>query len=306
MDGPPVEGEETAEPADARAGRGGLLTVLGCDGSYPGPGGAASGYLVEGGGVTVWLDAGPGTFAALQLAADPAAVDAVVLSHEHPDHWTDVESFAVWLRDRASRRPVPVYAPPGLRQRSYVAEDPLLAWRELEPSSCVVVRPRPPGAPDPPAPTRGRPRRSPGPPALAGAWDGLRLSFCATDHGPPTLAVRIEPATDPADVPHQSGEPGALPALGYTADTGPDWSPDDLGPGIGLLLSEATFTREREGDGRHLSGRQAGALAAGAGVGRLVLTHRRPSTDPVALADEAAAAFGGPVEQAAAGQVRWW
>jgi ribonuclease BN (tRNA processing enzyme) len=107
------------------------VTVLGCDGSYPGPGGAASGYLVQGGATRLWLDAGPGTFAALQRVVDPAAVDAIVLSHEHPDHWTDVESFAVWHRQSAdlqsgARQPVPIYAPPGLRRRSYFADDPLL------------------------------------------------------------------------------------------------------------------------------------------------------------------------------------
>gem|GEM_PF-4664493 len=58
------------------------LTVLGCDGSYPGPSGlaggqgssgAASGYLVRswGSGTALWVDAGPGTFANLQRFLDP-------------------------------------------------------------------------------------------------------------------------------------------------------------------------------------------------------------------------------------------
>lgn len=281
-----MEEPRGAEPAGERSGRGGSLTVLGCDGSYPGPGGAASGYLVRGDGVTVWLDAGAGTFAALQQVTDPAFVDAVVLSHEHPDHWSDVDSFAAWLRGAALGRAVPVYAPPGLRARSYAADDPVLAWHEVAPSWRVVVPPRPPAAPD-------------GSSTGGTAGVGLRFSFCATDHGPPTLAVRVERAGASGAAP-----PG--PALGYTADTGPDWSPEELGPGVGLLLCEATYTRDLEGEGRHLSGHQAGVLAAGAGVGRLVLTHRRPSTDPDTLAREAVEAFGGPVEQAAPGRVLWW
>ena len=72
------------------------LTVLGCDGSWPGPGGAGSGYLVRAAGTSILLDAGPGTFAQLQQHADPGDITAVILTHVHPDHWTDLESFATW------------------------------------------------------------------------------------------------------------------------------------------------------------------------------------------------------------------
>lgn len=283
-----MELDEGAASADRRPVRGGTLTILGCDGSYPGPGGAASGYLVRGGGATVWLDAGAGTFAALQLVADPGGVDAVVLSHEHPDHWTEVESLAVWLRGRDPSRPVPVYAPPGLRARSYFAEDRVLAWNEIDDAAQVVVRSDAGDAGDVEDGSGGD-----------GAGGGLRLSFSATDHGPPTLAVRVDRVA--AGAPQAGGL-----AFGYTADTGPNWTPEALGAGIGLLLCEATYTKEHEGEARHLSGRQAGALASGADVRRLVLTHRRPSTDADALAREAAEAFGSPVEQAVAGRVLRW
>ena len=90
-----------------RRGRG-HVSVLGCDGSYPAPGGAGSGYLVQ---------CGPPPVArrrAGHLRQPPAGPRSgvgrhVVLSHEHPDHWTDLESFAVWRRS-----PV-VVARPGLR-----------------------------------------------------------------------------------------------------------------------------------------------------------------------------------------------
>lgn len=242
------------------------VTVLGCDGSYPGPGGAASGYLVSNGDRTLWLDAGAGTFARLQQVADPGEVEAVVLSHEHPDHWSDLESFAVWaLQHRAGHPPVPVYAPPGVRRRSYFAEEGCLDWHELEPSARLQLA-------------------------------GLDCRFALTDHGPPTLAVRME-------APAVEDGPGVLV---YSADTGPDWTVEELGPGVGTLLCEATFTRAAEGSGRHLSGRQAGTMAAAAGVDRLVVTHRWPTVSALALADECAEAFGRPVEQAVAGRVLRW
>ena len=243
----------------------GTLTVLGCDGSYPGPGGAASGYLVRTAAATIWLDAGSGTFARLQEVCFPGTVDAIVLSHDHPDHWSDIESFAVWARHQNAGEPHLVLAPPGLRERSYFGDDPSFDWREVEPSFRIDVH-------------------------------GLRCSFVATDHGPPTLAVRIEKSDAlPDDKP-----------FAYSADTGPDWSVEELGDDIGLFLCEATYTKDREGDFRHLSGRQAGIMAGGAGVGDLVVTHRWPTVGADALALEAAEAFGRAVYQAAPGLTLEW
>ena len=127
----------------------------------------------------------------------------------------------------------------------------------------------------------------------------IRDSF-RTDHGPPTLAARIEMA-DPS-----AGDTGARVALGYSADTGPDWSPAELGAGIGLLLCEASYTRGHEGSGRHLSGRQAASMAADAAVAQLVLTHRWPTVPADALAAESDEAFGRPVHQAAPRRVFAW
>ncbi|MDQ4133530.1 MAG: MBL fold metallo-hydrolase, partial [Actinomycetota bacterium] len=74
------------------------VTVLGCSGSYAGPGGACSGYLVEHDGTRLWVDAGSGTLANLQRHVPDAAVDAVLLSHEHPDHWADIDGLLCVLR----------------------------------------------------------------------------------------------------------------------------------------------------------------------------------------------------------------
>jgi ribonuclease BN (tRNA processing enzyme) len=51
---------------------------------------ACSGYLVESGGTRVWMDAGGGTWQALQTFMDFSDLDAIVLSHRHPDHTIDV------------------------------------------------------------------------------------------------------------------------------------------------------------------------------------------------------------------------
>jgi ribonuclease BN (tRNA processing enzyme) len=90
----------------------------------------------------------------------------------------------------------------------------------------------------------------------------------------------------------------------YTGDTGPCQELVDLARGTDLLLSEAAFTDGKEDiPDLHLNGRQAGEHAARAGVGRLVLTHIPPWTDPERNRADAAAAYGGPVELAHPGAV---
>jgi len=231
------------------------VTVLGCDGSYPGPGGAGSGYLLRGGGATVWLDCGPGTLAALQTHVGLADVDAVVVSHEHPDHRNDLEGFSVACTYVVPRQGVPVWAPAGVREHGYHTGPPALVFSELVDGGRFAVA-------------------------------GMAFTASRTDHPPATMAVRVE----------AEGR-----SLGYTADTGPGWSPSALGPPLDLLLSEATFSADREGHSQHLSGRQAGDLARQAGARRLLLTHLWPITDRIALQAEAAAAFGADVELAEPG-----
>ena len=66
------------------------LTVLGSSGTYAGAQGACSGFLVRSEDTTVMLDAGPGTLGHLQQHVSLDSLDAVVLSHCHPDHWLEL------------------------------------------------------------------------------------------------------------------------------------------------------------------------------------------------------------------------
>src|SRR3954449_5466587 len=89
------------------------ITVLGKSPAWQDAGGACSGYLVEGGGVRVLLDCGPGVFAKLRRFADYVDVDAVVISHLHADHILDLVPFASGLRYAPRQQPVPVGGHPG-------------------------------------------------------------------------------------------------------------------------------------------------------------------------------------------------
>jgi ribonuclease BN (tRNA processing enzyme) len=233
------------------------VTVLGCSGSYPGPGGACSGYLVRGGRTTVWLDAGSGTLANLQSHVALDAIDAVVLTHEHPDHWRDVEGLYVAYRYGPSEREaIPIYSPGGLPEQTYFDTEPVFAWHRIADGDRAEI-------------------------------GDLNFRFSRTDHGPETLATRID------------GDAGSI---AYTADTGPAWSLSSLGEGIDIALCESTIGVEDEGTVQHLSGRQAGAMASAAGVKRLVLTHLWPTLDRSSVENAARGEFKGPIGMAAIGE----
>src|SRR5437763_2102060 len=90
------------------------LTVLGGCGAWPEAGQACSGYLVEHDGFRLLVDAGYATVPRLLERVTADQVDAVFVSHGHPDHCADLNPL---LRARALRDdpapPLPVYAPPG-------------------------------------------------------------------------------------------------------------------------------------------------------------------------------------------------
>jgi len=69
------------------------VTPLGCSAMYATSEAAASGYLVEVDDFRLWLDAGGGTWQKLVGLMDYADVDAILLSHRHPDHTIDLFQF---------------------------------------------------------------------------------------------------------------------------------------------------------------------------------------------------------------------
>ena len=66
------------------------LTVLGGCGGWPAAGLACSGYLVEHDGFRLLIDPGYAVVPRLLAVVDAAAVDAVLVSHGHPDHCADL------------------------------------------------------------------------------------------------------------------------------------------------------------------------------------------------------------------------
>ena len=66
------------------------IIVLGCFGPYPPAGGTCSGYLLEKDGSFVLLDCGNGVLSKLQHFIKLKDLSAVILSHLHSDHVSDI------------------------------------------------------------------------------------------------------------------------------------------------------------------------------------------------------------------------
>jgi ribonuclease BN (tRNA processing enzyme) len=243
------------------------LTVLGGCGAWPAAGQACSGYLVEHDGFRLLIDPGYAMLPRLLQFVHADDVNAVLVSHGHPDHCADLNPL---LRARAFRddRPpapaLPVYALPG-------ALRPVLALDR-------------PGALDDAIDLR---EFTPGDGFGVGPF-GVRSWLLP--HFVPNAGLRLE-----------SGDHH----LAYTGDTGP--SPDLLSLALGadLLVAEASYSRQvPDNSARHLSSAsQAGQLADRAGVGRLILTHLIPGTDPPDSVQAAAEGYAGPIVVASPGLV---
>jgi ribonuclease BN (tRNA processing enzyme) len=164
------------------------VTVLGCDGSFPGPGGACSGYLVRAGNTKIWVDAGSGTMSNLQLHDCLTDVDAVVISHQHPDHWTDLEGLAIAFKWNLRLPGPPAFAPGGIRELMRVGDAAdVFAWNEISADSVVSI-------------------------------GDLTVSFSRTDHSVPTFAVRVECLGRSLGYSADTGPAWALSELGTDLD----------------------------------------------------------------------------------------
>jgi ribonuclease BN (tRNA processing enzyme) len=127
---------------------------------------ACSGYLVRLGGVSLWLDAGAGTWRNLLDQINYEDLDGVLLTHRHPDHVTDVFQ-ACHAR---------LYGPQGEQPKI-----PLWAPRETADAVCSFA-----GSIEDAFEVRIISSRA------SVEWAGATLRFFDMAHPPETLGVRIE------------------------------------------------------------------------------------------------------------------
>lgn len=250
------------------------LTIIGCSGSFAGPTSPASSYLVQaehqGRTWNLVLDMGPGSLGVLQKYIELDEIDAIVISHLHPDHCLDLTGLFVVTKYHPTRGPlptVPVYGPQDTGARISRANGVTLS-------------------------------EAADPNGLDSEFDFRTVTSKRTfTVGPFTIT------------PHRVNHPVEAfgfrveadgKVLSYTGDTDSTPALLPLMQDADLVLADAAFCEQRDTvRDIHLTGRRAAeaALAAG-GVKRLMLTHIPAWNDREECRREAADVWPGAVELA--------
>lgn len=233
----------------------------------PRPGSACSSYLLQTAAAAVVLDLGNGALGKLQVAIDYASLDAIVISHMHPDHFFDLVPLRYGLKygTPSGAEPMRLWIPPGggktlAALSELICGDPqggffseVFSVREYDPSQPLAI-------------------------------GDVYLTFALTEHYIDAFAVRAECA-------------GAT--LTYSADTAPCDAVVEHARGSAVFLCETALGLDvEEGERGHTSAEEAGEMAQRAGVARLVLTHYPAACAPEALVAAARRRFSGPIEVA--------
>jgi ribonuclease BN (tRNA processing enzyme) len=241
------------------------MVVLGGCGAWPEPGRACSGFLLEHAGFRVALDLGYGTLSRLlTLLGSTTAVglDAVVATHDHPDHVVDLHGlFRARLYDGQQLPRISLHAPEAVLERITDLEDcersvteRVFAWQPLP----------------------------------AGEYDvgPFRLQSWILPHYVPNAGVRLSTPEF---------------TVAYTGDTGPDPALVEVGRNADLFIVDATDRYQQATippnaePPMNLTAREAGEAATAAGAHKLMLTHFWPGNDRDRSRAAAAEAFSGEI-----------
>lgn len=241
------------------------LTILGFMGGYPTKGIGTSSYLLESENFYLLIDVGSRAVLSLEEQMDPLDIDAVLLTHYHPDHIADLGVLQHVLllktrKDDKEKKVIPVYGH---------AESDLQKLRN-HPHVTEGVD------------YTGKQKIEIGP---------FHIEFLKTIHPVPCYALQIT-------------EIKTMKKMVFTADSGYMEEFIPFSSNADLLLADTNFFRDEEHPAIHLTSQEAGEIAQAANVKELVLTHLPPEGDWNKLLAEAQEAAGGEVRVTLAEQGR--
>lgn len=94
------------------------LTVLGTSSGFPDTGRHFSGYLIESAETILLMDAGDGQVRQLiKYGVNPLQIDAIIISHTHPDHAAGIFSILQWMHLEKRTEPLQLHLPEGIKDK---------------------------------------------------------------------------------------------------------------------------------------------------------------------------------------------
>jgi ribonuclease BN (tRNA processing enzyme) len=231
------------------------VTVLGSCGAFPEPGRACSGFAVDWDGYRLVLDLGYATLPRLLAHWPDGALDAVAITHEHPDHCIDLHGlFRMRFYGRSCPPRLPLYCPAGVPGRLQGLEP------DADLNAVFDVRTLP-----------GTHRVGP-----------FELTSLPLPHFVPNAGIRLQAGEITLAYSGDTGPDPLLAELGRDAD-------------LFIIEATDRHGETRRPARNLMTSTEAGYWARQASARRLMLTHFWPGNDRAASLAAASAQFGGPV-----------
>jgi ribonuclease BN (tRNA processing enzyme) len=237
------------------------VTVLGGCGAFPEPGRACSGFAVDWDGYRLVLDLGYATLPRLLAHWPDGVVDAVAITHEHPDHCIDLHGlFRMRFYGGTVAPLLPLYCPPGVLDRLAGLEP------DVDLTAVFDLHPLP-----------GSYRAGP-----------FSLTGMALPHWVPNAGIRLEADGIALAYSGDTGPAVDLAELGRDAD-------------LFIIEATDRHGETQRPSRNLMTSTEAGHWGRQAGARRLMLTHFFPGNNRAASLAAASAEFGGPVLEATEG-----
>jgi len=223
------------------------LTILGNNGPFPAAGGACSGYLISEGETNILIDCGNGVLANLQKFIRFDELDAIILTHLHSDHISDMHvlKYAIQIKRKRGQmdKLFSVYAPP----------EPAEEYARLDVKDAFALN----------AVTADTKLKI----------GNISLKFTQMVHPFMDFAVTMECNGKKFAFTGDTSWNNAIISFAAGADL--------------LMLDAGLLERDLTAGAAHLTASQCGAAALEAGAKRLLLTHFWPEYDVNDLLEEA-------------------
>ncbi|BCB02954.1 MBL fold metallo-hydrolase [Bacillus sp. KH172YL63] len=231
------------------------LTIIGHWGGYPKAGEASTGYLLEHDGFKLLIDCGSGVLSHLQRHIEATDLDAVLLSHYHPDHTADIgvlqHALLIQFFLGKNSGTLPVYAHRG-DESGYgaITYKNLMKAHEYKEDSTLTIGP-------------------------------FTVTFVKTKHPVPCYGMRIEADGQSLFYTADSAYREAFIPFGKDVDV--------------LLCECNFYGGMDASNAGHMTSLEAGTLARITNAGKLILTHLPHFGDLNQLVTEAKTNYDGDV-----------